>query len=438
MKKFGKRLLIVLISISGLWLIAEIIMRAYVELPLTTDFYASIPREDVSARQAEIGLRASSGAGWIHLGWIADPEHETYRVERLVQGTWSTVGEAQFGSYLAHESGSYRVFAEPKDETEPQLIGEVNVEIGAGDSPIFTPRINGEWQALFKPEQSGDYINDHTIYQDNEGNWQLIGITSKTDGDYNQEKYFATATSSDFPPDGGMTETQPIADFGELAWAPDVILAGDAYHLLWSPHKLHQMESQDGIEWNDHTVTMPAPFHKFFRDAMVIQVAEDQWLLYTTSRGAYYSRVDLYQSFDMKEWQYIGPALDSGIGSERNSPFSSMESPFVIDYKDHYYLSLTYNNDSFFYSGVLMLFKIWLNPESYNDTLVFHSDNPYDFGVYRGQYDAPTLLTEFEAHAPEYVYNPDTDAWFVTTAGWPWVATLTSGEVAVAPLEWLP
>ena len=63
-------------------------------------------------------------------------------------------------------------------------------------------------------------------------------------------------------------------------------------------------------------------------------------------------------------------------------------------------------------------------------------DNPYDFGTYRGRNNSPTLLTELETHAPEFVYNPDTDSWYITTAGWQWVATLTSGEVAVAPLEW--
>jgi len=50
----------------------------------------------------------------------------------------------------------------------------------------------------------------------------------------------------------------------------------------------------------------------------------------------------------------------------------------------------------------------------------------------------PTLLTQLEAHAPEFIYNPDADAWYITTAGWPWVATLTSGEVAVVPLKWEP
>ena len=47
------------------------------------------------------------------------------------------------------------------------------------------------------------------------------------------------------------------------------------------------------------------------------------------------------------------------------------------------------------------------------------------------------MLTMVEAHAPEWVYVAEKDQWYITTAGWPWVSTLTSGEVAVAPLEWI-
>ncbi len=83
-----------------------------------------------------------------------------------------------------------------------------------------------------------------------------------------------------------------------------------------------------------------------------------------------------------------------------------------------------------------MLLKIWPNAASYNDTLVFHSDTPYDFGEYDGQRHAPTLITRLAAHAAEFVHHAGSDAWYITTAGWPWAATLTSGEAAVAPLRW--
>jgi len=301
---------------------------------------------------------------------------------------------------------------------------------------LYAPSISGEWQLLFKPEEHGNYLNDHAIFQDATGDWRLVGITSDIEGDLNQEMYFAVGVSEDFPPEDGMKEMDPVADFGELAWAPDVHLDDGTYHMFWSPHKLHQMTSQDGITWEDHRITMSAPYHKFFRDGKVVKVADGQWLLYTTARGLFFSHVDIYQSFDLEEWQYIRTALRSSWGSERNAPFASTESPDVFNYEGRYYLSITYNNDTFFWNGILLLFQVWPDKPSYNDTLVFHSDTPYDFGVYRGKEGTPQLVAQLEAHGPEFVHNPDTDKWYITTAGWPWAATLTSGEAAVAPVSW--
>jgi hypothetical protein len=434
-----KRLVGLLLILALIWLLLEIIVRIYLEAPLSADFYSSISRSQVTTYQKAYGVQTVSGPGWVHLGWVAHPEEESYRVEQQINGAWTELGKTRFGSLLVSgQGGSFRVWAEPRSGVEPRLLGEATAQALEGEPPLYIPTIASGWQTLFKPSVSGDYINDHTIYQDANGDWRLVGITSRSQGDFNAERYFAVGASPDFPPAGGMQEGEPVADFGELAWAPHVIQAQGRYHLFWSPHALHQMESPDGVEWQNHRVTIPAPYHKFFRDPMVIQVAPGQWLLYTTARGAYFSQVDVYQSFDLQGWQYIRTALRSAWGSERNAPFASTESPFVTPYQGRYYLSLTYNNDSFFWPGILMLFKIWLNPGSYNDTLVFHSANPYDFGVYRGRSNSPTLLTELEAHAPELVYHPEQDAWYITTAGWPWVASLTSGEVAVAPLGWEP
>jgi hypothetical protein len=109
-----------------------------------------------------------------------------------------------------------------------------------------------------------------------------------------------------------------------------------------------------------------------------------------------------------------------------------------MQYKGRYYLSITYNNDTFFWNGLLLPFKVWLDRPSYNDTLIFQSDNPYDFGVYRGQRNSPSLVANLAAHGPEYIYLADKDTWYITTAGWPWIASITAGEAAIAPLEWQP
>ncbi|MGD0857286.1 MAG: hypothetical protein ABSA18_16055 [Dehalococcoidia bacterium] len=100
------RLVIAVEIIVALWLVMEIGLRIYVEMPLKTDFYSSIPRELVRQRQAEIGVRTTQGPGWVHLGWIADPDRETYRVERQAGEFWQQVDKTQFGSCL----GTIQVF----------------------------------------------------------------------------------------------------------------------------------------------------------------------------------------------------------------------------------------------------------------------------------------------------------------------------------------
>jgi len=438
--KFWRIFIICAGAILGTWLALEVGLRIFVESPLKTDFDSSITREEVSLKQQETGLKLVQGTGWAHLAWIADPDNEVYIIEKYDGDGWLPVGQARFGSYLVRGAGGrYRVRALPADGSQARLIGEVEVaSVKALASPVYRPEIAGKWQLLFKPQTYGYYINDHTVYRDAEGNWRLVGITHKSDGNYNEEKYFAVGVSNDLPPAGGMKEEKPVADFGDLAWAPHVITENGTYYMFWSPHRLERMTSGDGITWSDRETVIPAPYHKFFRDGMVIKVADGQWLLYATAKEALFSQVDIYQSFDLRKWQYIDTALRSDWGSERNSPFASTESPFVMQYKGRYYLSITYNNDTFFWNGLLLPFKVWLDRPSYNDTLIFQSDNPYDFGVYRGQSNSPSLVTHLAAHGPEYIYLADKDTWFITTAGWPWIATITAGEAAIAPLEWQP
>ena len=150
----------------------------------------------------------------------------------------------------------------------------------------------------------------------------------------------------------------------------------------------------------------------------------------------WFSRVDAYQSFDLERWQYIGPALRFRPGSERNSAFASTETPSVTCVEGRWYLAFTCNNGSRFWSPLFLLLRRWPDPPSYNDTLVLHADNPYGFGDYRGRRRTPAFVTTLETHAPRLYRHPETGAWWITTAGWPWAATLTSGEVAVAPLAW--
>jgi beta-fructofuranosidase len=421
----------------ALLVLAEIGLRVALARPLPRDFYGSIPRERVRERQLAVGVRVATGPGWLHLAWIADPERERYHVERLEAGSWRRVARPRLGSWLGREGGRYRVWALRRREGAERLLGEVAAWPDPGRAPLLVPRVAGPWRPLFRPARHGRYVNDHTVYRDAAGRWRLLGITSHSEGDWDAERWFASAWSESFPPPGGMTEGERVADLGELAWAPAVIRHGSTWHLYWSPHRLHHMVSDDGVRFREHRIAMAAPRHAFFRDASLMQVADGQWLLHCTARGRFFSRVDVYQSFDLREWQYAGVALRCGLGSERNAAFASTESPLVTRHEGRFYLTLTYDNGTFFWSA-LALRRRRPHPARYNDTRVFHADQPWDFGVYRGRRCTRSLLARIEAHAPRLIRHPESGAWWITTAGWPWAASLTRGEVAVAPLRWDP
>ncbi len=424
-----------------LWITLELAVRLIAEKGIKTDFYGSIRREDAQSLQRKHGLKYVVGQGWFHVGWVADPEKEIYNVQvRSSQEDWRVVAQVKTGSALipSRHFDAVRVIAENKFTHQRRLVGVVE-DIDdktplSIEKPPEVPKLVGDWHPFFKPQKAGDYINDHCIYRDLSGNWRIMGITAKGTGDYDDEKAFAVGYGLSFPPHNPFIEDEPVADFDQIAWAPDVIKVGEDYHLFWSPHQLHHMISEDGVQWHAHQVVIKKPFHKFFRDAMIFQVASDQWLLYATARGSWFSRIDIYQSFDLQHWQYIRPALRCGLGSEKNFVTGSLESPFVFKRNGIYYLSTTYNNESFFLSAVCLQTKKFLNRKDYNNTLLFYSQNPYDFGVYRGKHRTDRLLTRLEAHAPVYVVR--NGKWFITTCGWPFAATLTSGEAAWCKLEW--
>ena len=75
-------------------------------------------------------------------------------------------------------------------------------------------------------------------------------------------------------------------------------------------------------------------------------------------------------------------------------------------------------------------------PADYHETLLFRSSNPFDFGCFSGREDEPAA--RLWAHAPEYLRDPDTGQWYVTSAGWPHphCGTVIPGSVAIRELEW--
>ena len=96
-----------------------------------------------------------------------------------------------------------------------------------------------------------------------------------------------------------------------------------------------------------------------------------------------------------------------------------MESPFVVKKDELYYLFVTYTDCS---------------KENYNDTLVFVSKNPKNFGIYNGEKDGVQPITKIQAHAPEIL--KENGEYYITTCGWDWQDIPHPGAVSIARLEW--
>lgn len=473
------RVVVVAMAAAVVWLAAAAAITGTALPDLHTDFYSSLARDQVAAFQQRVGVKTSAGADWIHAGWIAHPERESYRVSLRSAGeAWRPVATTRYGSALLRDLRADTDY-DVRVEAVAEAGGVADRELAAATArttttpgPLERPVIAGPWRRLFRPSKAGDYINDHTVFRDASGRWRVLGITGPGRGDYNAEVRLAQGVAPDrgaaasapmpesaaapTPPSaaptrvqlsfgellaaGGMVEDEPVADYRQPAWAPHVIRDdADLFHLFWSPHRLAHAVSIDGAHWYRRPDAIVRPSGWFFRDAMVLEVAPGQWLLYVTSRGWWYSAVDLYQSFDLDHWQRIGAAWQSGRGSERNALVSSAESPFVVARGGRYYLSITYNNETGITAPLALALGYWTGGAgAYNDTLVFASTDPYDFGLWRGHGRGSQAVAQLEAHAPEIVHDDGEDAWYATTAGWPLAATLTSGEVAAAPLRWEP
>jgi beta-fructofuranosidase len=125
----------------------------------------------------------------------------------------------------------------------------------------------------------------------------------------------------------------------------------------------------------------------------------------------------------MVTWRFVQFALRTGGNAPLRPPWGATESPFVVFYGGWYYLLMTYTDSEL---------------ETYHNTLVFRSLNPFDFGEYTGDNEAEVVVAHLAAHAPEVVCDAEPDQWYITTCGWRGRGVPIEGAAAIAPLIWQP
>ncbi len=287
-------------------------------------------------------------------------------------------------------------------------------------SGIEIPKITGEWQLLFRPERCGNYINDHSIIKDRDGKWHLFGITSM-EGIPSYERYFVHAVSENGLYGSVMEEKGRVIDDGTRAWAPCVIGNDDKYYMYYGPSLTKMAVSADLTEWMGYEINMiGAPPMACNRDHFVMKLNDYTWIMYVSGVKDGYGAVACLVSNDLCSWRFVQYALTSDGNAPLRPAWGAFESPYVVKRGDMYYLFVTYTD---------------CNIENYQNTLVFASQKPYDFGNYNGDNHKDMVVAQLHAHACEVI--KDGEDYYITTCGWNGKGIPIEGAAAIARLEWV-
>ncbi len=260
----------------------------------------------------------------------------------------------------------------------------------------------GDWKQIFVPSKNSKYVNDHTIFVDKSGKYRLLGTASSKNYAFFRERYFVEAVSDTL--DGEYLENNVTFrndPHPGIKIAPFVIFSDhdQKFHLFFGPGKISHYISDDGIVWNYQGVAIQTVW-PLTRDPYILVYA-NKYLMYLTGSN---NRIVVYESADLDKWKYAGVALRLGPGAPV-SINSACESPSVILFHKKYYLFTT------------VVPAMIGTKKHYNDTLVFCSDTPLDFGVYNGKSGQNAkLIGSLEAHAPEIL--TENNKIFYTTCGW--------------------
>jgi beta-fructofuranosidase len=240
-----------------------------------------------------------------------------------------------------------------------------------------------------------------------------------------QERYFCHGSGASLAA-GDFAEHWKVCDFGYRAWAPTVVFDKERYVMLFGPDILRAAISYDDElnQWNEVPCSVSGcPPGGNLRDQMVLRLDDDTWLMYATSLRGRCAAVSVFVSEDLLNWRFVRYAWRT-TPNVRQALWSAAESPFVIEREGFYFLSVTYTTSV---DG----------PADYHNTLLFRSTNPFDFGAYSG--DDAEVVAKLPVHAPEYIRDPHSRQWYVTSCGWPGdtFQPVIPGSVAITELDWV-
>ena len=178
--------------------------------------------------------------------------------------------------------------------------------------------------------------------------------------------------------------------------------------------------SPDLFEWFGYPVSIEGePVYAMHRDHFILQKDDGEYIMYVSGIKDRRGCISTAVSQDLLKWQFCGYALTASSDSPLEPAWGAMESPFVIKKDDYYYLFVTYTDCS---------------DSTYNDTLVFASKDPLDFGCYMGNENPAVPITHLYAHAPEIL--TENGKYFISTCGWKNKPNPHPGCISIAELKW--
>jgi len=271
----------------------------------------------------------------------------------------------------------------------------------------------GEFKHIYDPsigETERWYINDHCIIHDGEV-WHMFGITHEEPANPLEEKIFAHATSQELS--GPLWEKQPhVLSYspahGEShVWAPHAIKHEGLYYMYYcaggadnAHYRIHLATSKDLYTW-ERSPANPLVVDGFdARDPMILRVGEE-WVMYYTANSTPTGGNHLVACVTSKDLLYWGNKRVVFTHTQEGTYGGPCESPFVVYEHGHYFL--------------------FIGPcDSYNDTHVYVSDDPFSFSM-------DNEVGVIPSHAAEVIID-SAGKYYVTRAGW------GEGGLFIAPL----
>ena len=278
------------------------------------------------------------------------------------------------------------------------------------------PYIAGEYKPLFQPSVHGKYVNDHCFIK-KDGQYHLFGITSRTGKPWD-ERYFVHAVGESL--DSAFSEVGVSINCGTLAWSPCIVEHESNFYMFYGPSPTSLAVSPDLFEWFGYRPQIEnEPIYAMHRDHFVFRKEDGEYLMYVSGIKDLRGCVSVASSRDLIHWNFRGYALTCARETPLSPAWGAMESPYIVQKDGWYYLFVTYTD-----SG----------SETYNNTLVFASEDPLNFGCYMGKENPAVPITELYAHAPEILIK--NGKYHITTCGWLEKPNPNPGCVSIAELKW--